>query len=100
VREGAIPGGFSLGENLPFETAFDVCLHDFIKPVVRRHKPCFYDRSPQGFHVTTFARSLPRNTTARAVAFARPDVGLMVNVVTILVVLIALLAGAAWTHVT
>jgi hypothetical protein len=93
-------GGFPLGENLPFDTAFYVFLHEFIKPVVRCHKPCFYDRSPQGSHVTPFARSLSRNMTARAVAFARPDVGLTVNVITILVVLIALLARAAWTHVT
>jgi len=75
-------------------------LQIFVKPVVHRHKPCFYDRSPQGSDVTTFARSLSRNKTARAVAFARPDAGLMVNVIAILIVLLALLAGAAWTHVT
>jgi hypothetical protein len=50
--------------------------------------------------LTTFARSSSRNTTAQAVAVARLDAGLMVNVIAILIVLLALLAGAAWTHVT
>jgi len=74
--------------------------HVFIKGVVRRRKPCFYDGSPRGSDLTTFARSSSRNTTAQAVAVARPDAGLMVNVIAILIVLLALLAGAAWTHVT
>lgn len=50
--------------------------------------------------MTSFARSLSRNTTAQAVVAARLDAGLMVNVIAILIVLLALLAGAAWTHVT
>jgi len=88
------------GEILLISASVSRLSHVFIKGVVRRHKPCFYGLSPQGSRVTSFARSLSRNTTAQAVVAARLDAGLMVNVIAILIVLLALLAGAAWTHVT
>ncbi len=68
--------------------------------VLRCDKMGGYVDPSEDSDLTNFARPVSQKTTALADVAMRPDAGLMMICVAILAVLLALLAGAAWTHVT